>query len=92
MADEAKVASFRERYSGHSDSSLIRERDSWIDGTPERIAAEQLLHERAMQQDEQRHVETLSQTRRANNLALAAIWIAVLSLLLAIMSLFIKGT
>lgn len=82
MANDEKVLELRRRYDSYSDSALVHEREKWIEGTAERIAAEQLLHERAEARESNRHEEALYQSRSANRFAKAAIWIALLSILL----------
>lgn len=81
MPHRAKVDEFRRAYESYEDSALIHERDNWVEGTAQRIAAEQLLHEREVSREQRRHQESLEHSHHANKLAKAAIVIAVISLI-----------
>lgn len=87
MANDEKVLELRRRFDSYPDSALVHEREKWIEGTAERIAADQLLRERAEVRQKNWHDEALHQSQGANRLAKSAIWIALLSLLLSIVQL-----
>jgi hypothetical protein len=87
---EDRVAQFREEFSNKSDDDLIFIIQDTLESSKEHIAAKQLLSARQEAKLQQRHVEALTETTRANKLSRIAIGIAIFAALVAVFALALQ--
>jgi len=82
-----RIAEYRKYYASYSRAQLIQEMHKWLPHSEKHIAAKQLLDEMDRIDSDQKHEENIKTTKEANRLSRVAIFIAILSLIVATIAL-----
>ena len=89
MATPEEIEEWKKRNAHRPINELIREKNRWASYTVEHIAATELVDERRDSISEQRHQEGLQESRKATVTAKQALWVAIVSGVLALGSLVV---
>lgn len=87
---DKELQSFLDTFSSYSEAELISELQKSNPESAKHRAAKILLNEKDKKETEVRHLEAIEESRQANRLSRIAIFIAILSLIVAIIALFDK--